>query len=181
MKTRFTMLFVMLVAMSLFGGQYEDRWFYVSRGLNSDKELEDVEALVRTAAKANLNGMLFSCGVEYYGKWMPDRKARLAQLKRTCETNGVEIIPIVWSVGYGTMLGYNPNLVEGIPCNDIPFVAKDGKAYPMQKAAFPIENGDFERHDGDKFPLNGWIDAPGERSFADTAVAMVQEFSSPKE
>ena len=171
MKTRSMMLFVMLAAMSLLGGQYEDRWFYVSRNLNSDKELADVEALVRTAGKAKLNGMLLSCGVENYGSWMPDRKARLAQLRRTCEANGVAIIPIIWSVGYGTMLWRNPNLVEGIPCKDMPYVAKEGKAYCRREEAFPLENCDFERHDGDKFPLDGWIDAPGERSFADTEVA----------
>ena len=171
MKTRFMMLFWMLAAMSLIGGQYEDRWFYVARNLRTDQELADVEELVRTAGKVNLNGMLFACGVEGYAGWEPERKARLAQLKKTCDANGVEIIPIIWSIGYGTMLGRNPNFVEGLPCKDIPYIVKGRKAFLNSHDKLVIENGDFEQHDGDKFAWKGWIDALGTRSFADTTVA----------
>ena len=171
MKTRFMMLFWMLAAMSLIGGQYEDRWFYVARNLRTDQELADVEELVRTAGKVNLNGMLFACGVEGYAGWEPERKARLAQLKKTCDANGVEIIPIIWSIGYGTMLGRNLNFVEGIPCKDIPYIAKGGKAFLNGRDTMVIANGGFEQHDGDKPTWNGWIDAPGKRSFTDTMVA----------
>ncbi|MBQ7651145.1 MAG: hypothetical protein IJS15_09310, partial [Victivallales bacterium] len=170
MKTKCMMLFWMLTALTLIGGQYEDRWFYVSRNLNNDQELADVEELVKKAGKVNLNGMLFACGVEGYGDWSADKKARLAQLKKTCDANGVEIIPIIWSIGYGTMLGRNPNYVEGLLTKDIPYVAKGRKAFLNREVAPAIANGDFEQHDGDKFALNGWIDAPGKRSFADTTV-----------
>ena len=154
----------------LFAGQYEDRWFYVSRNLNSDQDLTDVEELVRTAGKVDLNGMLFACGVERYESWSPERRARLAQLRKTCDENGVEIIPIIWSIGYGTMLGRNPNYVEGIAVTDVPYVAKDGKAMLKKDDTLLLENGDFEKHNGDRFPINGWIDEPGKRSFADTEV-----------
>ncbi|MBR4676301.1 MAG: hypothetical protein IKP00_17725 [Victivallales bacterium] len=170
MKARWMMLFGILAALTLVGGQYEDRWFYVSRGLNTDQELADVEELVRTAGKVNLNGMLFSCGVEGYATWTPDKKVRLALLKQTCEVNGVEIIPIIWSIGYGTMLWQNPNYVEGLPARDIPYIAKGGKAFLKQEEVPPIQNGDFEQHDGDRFAIKGAIDAPGVRSFADTTV-----------
>ncbi|MBR4223045.1 MAG: hypothetical protein IKR81_17920, partial [Victivallales bacterium] len=60
MKTKCMMLFWMLTALTLIGGQYEDRWFYVSRNLNNDQELADVEELVKKAGKVNLNGMLFA-------------------------------------------------------------------------------------------------------------------------
>ena len=154
----------------LFAGQYEDRWFYVSHNLNSDQDLTDVEELVRTAGKVDLNGMLFACGVERYESWTPERKARLAALRKTCDENGVEIIPIIWSIGYGTMLGRNANYVEGIPVTDIPYVAKDGKATLKKDDTLLLENGGFEKHDGNRFPINGWIDEPGKRSFADTEV-----------
>ena len=168
MKFKWMALALMFAGL-LFAEQYEDRWFYVSRMLNNDKELADVEELVRTAGKVKLNGMLFSCGVEGYDTWIPERKARLAQLKKTCDENGVEIIPIIWSIGYGTMLAHNPNYVEGLPCI-VSYVAKGNKAVVMQEAGLAVENGDFEKHDGDKFPLNGWIDAAGQRSFADTEI-----------
>ena len=108
------MLMSLLLAGMLFAEQYEDRWFYVSRLLNNDQELADVEELVRTAGKVKLNGMLFACGVEGYDTWLPAIKERLAKLKKTGDENGVEIIPIIWSIGYGTMLAHNPNYVEGL-------------------------------------------------------------------
>ena len=92
MKLKWMMVSLMVACMTVFGEQYEDRWFYVSRLLNNDKELADVEELVRTAGKVKLNGMLFSCGVEGYDTWIPERKERLAKLKKTCDENGVEIV-----------------------------------------------------------------------------------------
>ena len=59
MKLKWMVLALMFTGL-LFAEQYEDRWFYVSRMLNNDKELADVEELVRTAGKVKLNGMLFS-------------------------------------------------------------------------------------------------------------------------
>ncbi|MBO7620929.1 MAG: hypothetical protein J6T06_10480, partial [Victivallales bacterium] len=102
MKLKWRMVTLMMACMAGFGEQYEDRWFYVSRLLNNDQELADVEELVRTAGKVKLNGILFACGVEGYDTWIPARKERLAKLKKTCDENGVEIIPIIWSIGYGT-------------------------------------------------------------------------------
>ena len=169
MKLKWTILSLMIMCMTMFAEQYEDRWFYVSRMLNNDKELADVEELVRTAGKVKLNGMLFSCGVEGYDTWKQDRKVRLAKLKKTCDENGVEIIPIIWSIGYGTMLAHNPNYVEGLPCV-VSYVAKGGKAVVTQEPGLIVENGDFEKHDGNNFAVKGWIDAAGQRSFADTEI-----------
>ena len=46
MKLKWMMVSLMVACMAVFGEQYEDRWFYVSRLLNNDKELADVEELV---------------------------------------------------------------------------------------------------------------------------------------
>ena len=170
MKLKWMMVSLMVACMAVFGEQYEDRWFYVSRLLNNDKELADVEELVRTAGKVKLNGMLFSCGVEGYDTWIPERKERLAKLKKTCDENGVEIIPIIWSIGYGTMLAHNPNYVEGLLTKDMPYVVKGNKAYVLEEKGARAANVDFEKHDGNVFAIKGWTDAAGKRSFADTEV-----------
>ncbi|MBQ2337184.1 MAG: carbohydrate binding domain-containing protein, partial [Victivallales bacterium] len=164
------MLMTLLFAGMLFAEQYEDRWFYVSRLLNNDQELADVEELVRTAGKVKLNGMLFACGVEGYATWIPERKVRLAKLKKACDENGVEIIPIIWSIGYGTMLAHNPNYVEGLLTKDMPYVVKGNKAYVLEEKGARAANVDFEKHDGNVFAIKGWTDAAGQRSFADTEV-----------
>ena len=170
MKLKWMMVTLMMACMAVFGEQYEDRWFYVSRLLNNDQELADVEELVRTAGKVKLNGMLFACGVEGYATWIPERKVRLAKLKKTCDENGVEIIPIIWSIGYGTMLAHNPNYVEGLLTKDMPYVVKGNKAYVLEEKGARAANVDFEKHDGDVFAIKGWTDAAGKRSFADTEV-----------
>lgn len=170
MKLKWMMVTLMMACMAVFGEQYEDRWFYVSRLLNNDQELADVEELVRTAGKVKLNGMLFACGVEGYTTWIPERKVRLAKLKKTCDENGVEIIPIIWSIGYGTMLAHNPNYVEGLLTKDMPYVVKGNKAYVLEEKGARAANVDFEKHDGNVFAIKGWTDAAGKRSFADTEV-----------
>ena len=169
-KLKWMMVTLMMACMAVFGEQYEDRWFYVSRLLNNDQELADVQELVRTAGKVKLNGMLFACGVEGYATWIPERKVRLAKLKKTCDENGVEIIPIIWSIGYGTMLAHNPNYVEGLLTKDMPYVVKGNKAYVLEEKGAHAGNFDFEKHDGNVFAIKGWTDAAGQRSFADTEV-----------
>ena len=83
------------------GEKFEDRWVYVSCDLTKPKHVQEVADIVRTAKSVDLNGMLFACGVERWHAWSADRKARLAEIRRICGEVGVEIIPIVWSVGYG--------------------------------------------------------------------------------
>ena len=147
-----------------------DRWFYVSRSLNSDKDVEELFPLIETASRAGLNGMLLACGVEYYADWPTERKARLQALRRHCDALGIEIIPIIWSIGYGTMLAKNPNLCEGMPVQDVPYLVQGKAATVMTQESPVIPNGDFENHDGDVFPFQGWIDRPGVISFADTEI-----------
>ena len=147
-----------------------DRWFYVSRSLDSDTDIEELFPLVETASRAGLNGMLLSCGVENHADWSPKRKARLQALRRHCDLHGIEIIPIIWSIGYGTMLGKNPNLCAGMPVLDVPYQVSGKEATLMAQGNPVIPNGDFELHDGNVFPFQGWIDRPGVVSFADTEI-----------
>ena len=163
---------LLLVALSILSHaqSMHDRWFYVSRSLENDKDIEELFPLVETASRSGLNGMLLSCGVENYADWSPKRKAHLQALRRHCDSHGIEIIPIIWSIGYGTMLGKNPNLCAGMPISDVPYLVKGKEATVMAQEAPTVPNGDFELHDGNVFPFQGWIDRPGVVSFADTEI-----------
>ena len=66
-------------------GQYEDRWFYVSRNLTKQEHVREIANIVKTAKAADLNGMLFACGVERWNNWPADRRARLTEVKRICD------------------------------------------------------------------------------------------------
>jgi uncharacterized membrane protein (DUF373 family) len=60
---------------------YRDRWVYVSTGLNSDRELERIEGIARTASEHGLNGILLSAGFDDMDLKSPAELERLARLK----------------------------------------------------------------------------------------------------
>ncbi len=133
------------------GGEktYPLRWVYASRGLHSDSDVDDLRKIVTTAAEHGLNGILLSAG---FGRLevQPDHYfQRLEQVKQLCATNGVEIIPILWSAGYGgSILAHNNNLGAGLPVKDAPFVVRGEVAELVSDPLTSIKNGDFEQWDG---------------------------------
>ena len=149
--------------------QYEDRWFYVARNLTKQEHVQEISNVVETAKNADLNGMLFSCGVERWNTWPAARKARLAEVKRICDTAGIEIIPVVWSVGYG---GYNPAYAAALPCTGVKFVVKSGKAVFAGCSMGEFANPGFDEptEKPNRAPGWAWTDKPGKVSFIDTNV-----------
>jgi len=148
---------------------FEDRWVYVSRTLTKPEHVQEVADIVKTAKTVDLNGMLLACGVERWHTWPADRKARLAEVKRICDEAGVEIVPIIWSVGYG---GHDPNYAAALPCTNVPFAVKGGKAVFAGGGADEFANPGFD--DPPKKPNTApgwaWTDKPGTVSFIDTDV-----------
>lgn len=124
-------------------------------------EMARVEEILTGASAHGINGVIASGGA-----------AQLAGLKEVCDRLALELIPAQFSFGYGgPWLGHDRNLAEGFPVVDAPFVAgADGKATLVPDPAVAIRNGDFEDHDGNRFSGLGFHDAPGEVSFADTAI-----------
>ena len=122
-------------------GQYEDRWFYVSRSLTKQEHVREIANIVKTAKAADLNGMLFACGVERWNNWPADRRKRLVEVKHLCDAAGIEIIPIVWSVGYG---GHDPAYAAALPCTGMKFTAKGGKAVFAGGGACEFANPGFD-------------------------------------
>ena len=151
------------------GTQFEDRWVYVSRNLSKPGHVQEVAEIVKTAKSVDLNGMLFACGVERWHKWPAEKKARLAEIKRICDAAGVEIIPIIWSVGYG---GYDPAYAAALPCTNVPFTVKGGKAVFAGGGVGEFANAGFDEPTKRPNAAPGWLwtDKPGTVSFIDTDV-----------
>ena len=139
---------------------FEDRWVYVSRNLTKPEHVQEVADIVKTAKSVDLNGMLLACGVERWHTWSAEQKARLAEIKRICEAAGVEIIPIIWSVGYG---GYDPAYAAALPCTNVPFAVKGGKAVFSGGGADDFANPGFDDplKKPNVAPGWAWIDKPG--------------------
>ena len=122
--------FVVLLAQSVSlcrAKEYPCRWVFVSSSLRSDREVSRIEGIVKTASEHGLNGMVLSAGLDRLDLQPPEYLERLAKVKAICDKLGVEIIPNIFSAGYGgSVLAYNRNLAAGIPVRDAPFVVKGG-------------------------------------------------------
>jgi hypothetical protein len=164
-------LLVGLLVGSCAGQQYPDRWVYVARNLTKDEHVEDIRQIIATAASHGLNGMLWAGGADTLSRWDEQRLRRLEEVKRICEAAGIEIIPLGFSVGYGgAMLGYDPNLAEGLFVDRAVFQVRGAEAQLVPDPPVSVENGDFEQFEGNRFAGFGFHDKPGQVSFVDQEV-----------
>ena len=150
---------------------YPLRWVYVSRGLHRDQDVDEIREIVRTAAAHKLNGMVLAAGLDRLDRQPPHYFERLDAVKTLCAQNGIEIIPIIFSAGYGgSVLAYDHNLAAGLPVEEARFVVQGGEA--RFGADLPVEMpaGGFEQYDGHRVRGCRFHDRPGEVSFVDTEV-----------
>jgi len=152
------------------GQVYPHRWVYVSRGLASDQEVEDIRGIARTAAEHGLNGLVFAGGLDGLSLQPPAYLDRLSRVKGICEEYQLELIPEFFSVGYGGLLGHNRNLAEGIPVKDALFVVAGSEARLAPDPPVAFVNGGLEDYEGNRVKGYQFHDQPGEVSFVDTQV-----------
>jgi hypothetical protein len=147
------------------------RWVWMQTNLLPDENIPRVESIMRRAAKVGYTGIVLSDSkfnildrmFEPYFKHVEQIKALAKELK-------LEIIPTVFDIGYSEgILAHDPNLVEGLPVKDAPFVARGGKAEIVQDEAPALRNGGFEEARGDSAVGWSFQDAPGKNSFIDRA------------
>jgi hypothetical protein len=109
---------------------YPDRFVWVfGWGLGKDGDVAEITKVLDAAAQAGLNGAVVSLGLDTLCKQDADYFRRLESIQQACERNKLELIPSVFSVGYGGgILSHNMNLGEGLPVVAVPFVVKGGEA-----------------------------------------------------
>ena len=152
-------------------GKYEDCWFYCSHAFDTDKDIAFYSNVVNRAAASGFNGILFAHGLEGYAWWGKRSREQFAKVKRICDDAKVEIIPLVWSTGYGTMVGSDMELVESQPMTGVRYRAKGGEAV-FEAEPVKLANAGFEEYDLAKNRFPGWYaDHPGLESFVDTTVS----------
>src|SRR5438045_3251011 len=90
------------------------RWFYMSRRLRSDQDVEEIRKLARTASENGLNCVLFAAGLDSIDLQPPEYLTRLQKVKEIFDQNRLEMIPNIFSAGYGGgILAHDKNLAEG--------------------------------------------------------------------
>jgi len=168
MKCLTLILFFAFMSTVCEGKIYPYRWVYVSRSLRRDSDMEEITQIVKTASKHGLNGMVLTAGLDRLDLQPKDYFRRLEEVKRISQEHNVEVIPIIFSAGYGgAVLGHDRNLAAGIPVKDALFVVKDGRAALVPNPPVEVVNGGFEEYDGNRLKGYNFHDRPGDVSFVD--------------
>lgn len=174
---RFTQALSVFLATFLLNGQcfatepLDYRWIYLQKNLQVTEDLPAIEQILRRAAKAGYNGVVLADYKLNILDRVPDHYFKNAnRFRELCRELNLELIPTVANFGYSSgILAHDPNLAEGLPARDVPFVVK-GRMAQLDTADNNLVPGDFENHQGDLFRGWGFQDEPGKGTFADESV-----------
>ncbi|MBI4664000.1 MAG: hypothetical protein HY735_34820 [Verrucomicrobia bacterium] len=168
-----SLLSVLVVSgLSAKAAPYPDRFVWVfGWGLRRDADVAEITKVLESAAKSGLNGAVLSASLDSLCKQPPEYFRRLREVQRVCDSLGLELIPSLFSVGYGGgTLGHNRHLAEGLPVEDAPFAAGKDTARFLADASVRLSNGGFEEFANHRFKGFNFHDEPGVISFADTEI-----------
>lgn len=153
------------------GNPLPHRWIYLSTNMLVDENVEKDLALLKRGAKAGYTGVVLTDSK--FMRWddLPDRYVpNVGRIRQACRDLKLDCIAAVCPIGYSNgILSRDPNLAEGLPVVDAPFIAKNGRLIPADDSA-KLAGGGFEQHK--KHLPAGWrfVDRPGEIAFIDTEV-----------
>ncbi|HUW58838.1 MAG TPA: hypothetical protein VMZ92_19535 [Planctomycetota bacterium] len=134
-----------------------------------DSHVESTEAFMDRIAKAGYTGIvLVDNKVKRWNEMSAAEIAKRRRLREYARKLKLDYVIAVTSTGYANdLMSNDPNLAEGMPVKDAPFVVKNGRLVPDD--ATTLVNGTFEKHRDNK--PDGWgVDAPGKVCFIDTDV-----------
>jgi hypothetical protein len=151
---------------------YADRFVWVfGWGLGKDSDVAEISRVLETAGQHGFNGAVLSSGLDTLCQQSGDYFRRLEEIKQVCEKNRLDLIPAVFSIGYGgSVLSHDHNLAEGLPVEDAPFLVQGVEARFVSSNLAQIGNGGFEEYKGNTFTGFDFHDQPGEISYVDTEV-----------
>lgn len=144
------------VSCELSAGEFKYRWVYFNGSLSSDAEVQKLINILGRAKKAGYNGVVLADQkLQSLERANEKYLINIGVIKMTSEQLGIEIYPLVGSVGNaGTMLPHDSNLYEGMPVKKSLFVARKGQVEIVADPPLHIRGGDFEQSQGNKFA--GW-------------------------
>ena len=152
--------------------RYGDRWVYCSFNLQVEKSVDDLIALIARASRAGYTGIVLADYKLQVLHRVPDFYFRnVERVKAAAARAHIELIPTVFSIGYSNgILAHDPNLAEGLPVIDQPYLVKDRALVLDSRPAVQIKNGSLEQSRGDQFTGFNWQDDPGVTTFADRSI-----------
>lgn len=129
---------------------YPYRFVYVhGKALENMEQVELIRKLAKTASEHGLNGLILDAMFDRLPLDPPYNIKNLMEIKRICDSYGIELIPTLMGMGYNAPLQtWDKNLIEGLPIRDALFVVKNGLANIVADPPVSIPNGGFEEADG---------------------------------
>ncbi len=174
MRNTLCVIALLLAGCSLLHSQpaHPDRWVWIfGWGLTQDEDVTQITRLLETASKHGYNGAVLSANLDALCKQPREYFRRLEQIKQTCDRLKLELIPSIFSVGYGGgALWHDRHLAEGLPVRDALFEVQGSEARHVPEPPVSITNGGFEEYDGNRMRAFAFHDEPGVVSFPDTQV-----------
>jgi hypothetical protein len=151
---------------------YQDRWLYCSFNLQVDRSVDQLETLFQRASRAGFTGVLLSdYKLQILDRVTDNYFRNVRKVRAAAAKAKLELVPAVFSIGYSNgHLAHDPNLAEGLPVIDQPYLAKAGSAVLVPDQAAQIKNGSVEASTGDKLAAFALQDDPGLTTFVDRAV-----------
>ncbi|MGB9642000.1 MAG: hypothetical protein ACP5JO_05195 [Candidatus Ratteibacteria bacterium] len=151
--------------------EWKDRFLWVfGFHLKDAQHMERVISLIDEASKNHYNGIVLSGGLDSLCKQDEKFFESLDKIKKACEKFNMELIPAVFSVGYGSVLSHDRNLAEGLPVKDALFLVKGNQASYVAEKKIEVYNGGFEQYQGNRATGYRFHDEPGRISFIDTDI-----------
>jgi len=148
------------------------RWVYLQTNLQVKENADKGAEILKRAAEAGYNGVVLADYKLNILDRVPNHYfVNARQFKKVADELNIEVIPAVAPIGYSDgLLAHDPNLAEGIPVRDAPFVVAGGVAKLESELKEALPGGTFEEHRNQV--VKGWDfqDAAGQASFVDTQI-----------
>lgn len=105
-------------------------WLYYATNLQVAENVDKLEPIWRRAAQAGYTHVLLADSkFARLGDVIPQYFQNAERVKRLAKELDLTVVPAVFHVGYSnSMLYHDPNLAEGFPVKDAPFLVKGGEA-----------------------------------------------------
>ncbi len=147
------------------------RWVYLSMNFLVDEQVTARIADLERWAGEGYNGVVVTDFKFMLWDTVPDRYVHnVRRFRDATRRLALEVVAGVMPLGYSSsLLCRDPNLAEGLPVVDAPFVVAGGRLTPWNNGP-PLLNGGFEQSRRDRPDGWGFVDKPGQMTFIDTAV-----------
>ena len=128
----------------------KERWIYIPTNFQVDENADKVIDLMGRGAKAGYTHVfVIDSKFAHLQTVTAAYRPNVERVKAAAERLNIELVPGLFPVGYSNdLLLNNPNLAEGLPVKDAPFVVKNGIAIIAPNPGVSLPGGEMNDRSG---------------------------------